>query len=95
MVDENSGRKFGYVCFKDEESATKALEMHNSPIGDDLTLYVQRHEKKSVRREELVRKFKKQNLFVTNFSEMVTEDILKDFFSQYGTIRNVKILMKN
>ena len=71
--------------------------MNDSPVGegDEVTrLYVQRHEKKSVRREELIRKFKKQNLFVTNFRENVTEDILRDFFAQYGQVRNVKILMK-
>lgn len=97
MVDETTGRKFGYVCFKDDEAATAALEMNDEPIGDEdsmMRLYVQRHEKKSVRREELIRKFKKQNLFVTNFRENVTEDILRDFFSQYGLVRNVKILMK-
>ena len=95
MVDENSGKKFGYVCFKEEDAATQALEMHGNPVGDESApLYVQRHEKKSIRREELTRKFKKQNLFVTNFGDNVTEDILRDFFAQYGTIRNVKILMK-
>lgn len=68
--------------------------MHGSPVEPDLVLYVQRHEKKSVRKEELTRKFKKQNLFVTNFGDNITEEILRDFFSQYGQIRNVKILTK-
>jgi len=95
MVDEGSSKKFGYVCFKTQESADNALEMHDTMIEDsDMPLYVQRHEKKSARREELIKKFKKQNLFVTNFGENVTEDILRDFFSQYGSIQNVKILTK-
>ena len=95
MSDENSGRKFGYVCFKEEDAATAALEMHESaiePYSDNL--YVQRHEKKSVRRSLLQNQYKKQNLFVRNFSEDVNEKDLYDLFNQYGPVKNVRILMK-
>jgi RNA recognition motif-containing protein len=30
MVDPATGKKFGYVCFKEEQAATDALEMHES-----------------------------------------------------------------
>ena len=30
ILDPATGKKFGYVCFKDEQSATDALEMHES-----------------------------------------------------------------
>lgn len=94
ISDEASGKKFGYVCFKDQSAADAALELHETPVDENTNLYVQRHEKKSVRREELNKKFKKQNLFVTNFGDNVTEEILQDFFSQFGKIKNVKILTK-
>lgn len=95
MSEEASDRKFGYVCFKEEEEAKSALEMHESalpPYSD--SLYVQKHVKKSVRRDLLNKAYKKQNLFVRNFGEEVTEKDLTDLFSGYGTIMNVKILNK-
>ena len=95
MQDENSGKKFGYVCFKEEDAAKSALEMHGAPcppISDDL--YVQKHVKKSVRRDLLQKAYKKQNLFVRNFGEEVTEKDLHDCFSTFGTIMNTKILTK-
>lgn len=95
MEDEALGKKFGYVCFKTEESAKAALEMHESaipPYSD--SLYVQKHVKKSVRRDLLQKAYKKQNLFVRNFGETVSEKDLKDLFNQFGQIMNVKILTK-
>jgi len=96
MQDEASGRKFGYVCFKEEDAAKAALEMHESAIPPHSdSLYVQKHVKKSVRRDLLQKAYKKQNLFVRNFGENVTEKDLKDLFNQFGSIMNVKILTKN
>ncbi len=95
MEDEVLGKKFGYVCFKDEEAGKAALEMHEAaipPISD--SLYVQKHVKKSVRRDLLQKAYKKQNLFVRNFGETVSEKDLKDLFTQFGSIMNVKILTK-
>lgn len=95
MAEEASDRKFGYICFKEEEDAKAALEMHESalpPYSD--SLYVQKHVKKSVRRDLLNKAYKKQNLFVRNFGEEVTEKDLTDLFSTYGNIMNVKILTK-
>lgn len=95
MTDENTGKKFGYVCFKDESAATNALEMHESSIpsySDEL--YVQRHVKKSERRDLLQKAYRRQNLFVRNFGEEVSEKDLADLFSQFGKIKNTKILTK-
>ena len=95
MQDEASGRKFGYVCFKDIDSANAAIEMHESPVPSvSESLYVSRHIKKSERKKELMRMYKKQNLFVRNFGEDVTEKDLHDLFNQFGKIKNVKILTK-
>lgn len=95
MKDENLDKKFGFVCFNDAQAATDALEMNEAaiePYSD--CLYVTRHEKKSVRREALQKAYKKQNLYVRNFGEDVTEKDLKDLFSQFGPIKNVKLLTK-
>ena len=54
----------------------------------------QRHLKKSARKEHLAKTYKRQNLFVRNFGEEVTEKDLRDLFSSYGSIANVKILTK-
>jgi len=95
MEDPASSKKFGYVCFKEDDAAAAALEMHESPVYPySEGLYVQRHLKKSARRDLLQKQYKKQNLFVRNFSEDVTEKDLRDLFSQFGTILNVKILTK-
>ena len=32
------------------------------------------------------------NIFIGNLSKDVTEDDLQDLFSEYGTVRNVKVI---
>lgn len=95
MADETTGKKFGFVCFKDEQAAKDALDMNGSaiePYSD--SLFVVPFESKTQRRDHLQKKYKKQNLFVRNFGENVTEKDLKDLFSQYGNILNTKLLTK-
>lgn len=66
--------------------------------GDTTTqLYVARAQKKSERQRELqskhdqvkmerMNKFQGVNVYVKNLDEGVTEDVMREAFSQYGTI---------
>jgi|JI8StandDraft_1071087.scaffolds.fasta_scaffold366182_2 RNA recognition motif-containing protein len=50
---------------------------------------------KEQRRKYLERQLKKQNLFVQNIPEDVTEDReLKEFFEKFGRVKNAKVITK-
>ena len=75
---------FGFVCFKDPESAAKALSALNGKEG----LYVRQALKKRDRELEIKRvtdKFRnsmlKYNLYFKNVPLESTEDELKEFFT--------------
>lgn len=95
MDDTANERKFGYVCFKEIDSATQALDLDGSEVADiSDSLYVKKHVKKSERQKVLNDAYRKQNLFVRNFGDNVSEQNLNDLFSQFGKIVNTKILTK-
>lgn len=88
---------FGFVCFKEADSAAKALASLNGREG----LYVRQALKKNEREVEIKRiteKFRnsmlKFNLYFKNFPIESTEDELKEFFSQFGEIKSLKVMRK-
>ena len=88
---------FGFVCFKEADSAAKALASLNGREG----LYVRQALKKNERELEIKRiteKFRnsmlKFNLYFKNFPIESTEDELKEFFSQFGEIKSLKVMRK-
>ncbi|GFP90799.1 polyadenylate-binding protein 7 [Phtheirospermum japonicum] len=102
--DENgSSRGFGFVNFENPDDAKRAVEaLHGSKLGSKV-LYVARAQKKSERDEVLRRQFEEKkkerlmkyqasNVYVKNIDDDVTDDELKKYFSQCGTITSVKIM---
>lgn len=103
-VSDGKSKGFGFVSYKDPESAEKAVnEMNDSLLpGTENKLTVCRAQKKSERQNELKRKYEQQktermqryqgvNLYVKNLDENVTDDILRQNFEGYGKITSAKV----
>ena len=72
-------------------------------LGTTDTLYVGRAQKKQERQAELrgqyeqqkqerIQRFQGVNLYVKNLDDNVTDDELREAFSQYGTITSAKVV---
>jgi len=105
MQDENGNqKKFGFVSFENHEDAEKCVNEMNGKEYGDRKLYVSRAQKKAERQAELKNKFEKLkqeriqryqgvNLYVKNLDDSITDDILREHFSQFGTITSAKVQM--
>ena len=96
---EGKSRGFGFVCFKNWEDALKAKEAFNKPDGSLPKLYVSESKTKEQRQMEVAKKtyqFKKSmmylNLIVKNVEPSTTDAELLEFFSQFGSVANAKVL---
>jgi len=105
-VQDESGtsKKFGFVSFECHEDAEKCVNELNGKEFGDRKLYCGRAQKKAERQAELKNKFEKLkqeriqryqgvNLYVKNLDDSITDDILREHFSQFGTITSAKVQM--
>lgn len=105
MMDEASkkSRGFGFVNYKEHESAQKAIDALTGTVVKEKTLWCGRAEKKYKRQAELRKKFEQRraeqqakyqgvNLFVKNLDDAVDDEKLRTFFTNYGTITSAKIM---
>lgn len=95
--EQGESKGFGFVCFKNPQSAINAVSELNGKDG----LHVVRALKKEVRQAEIrkaTERYKNSqsrfNLYIKNFPPHTPEQELIDFFSKFGEVQNVK-LMKN
>merc|ERR1712168_191464 len=105
MSDENgTSKKFGFVSFENHEDAEKCVNEMNGKEYGERKLYVSRAQKKAERQAELKNKFEKLkqeriqryqgvNLYVKNLDDSITDDILREHFSQFGNITSAKVQM--
>ncbi|CAI9783139.1 unnamed protein product [Fraxinus pennsylvanica] len=104
LKDENgASRGFGFVNFENPDDAKLALEaFHGTQLGSKV-LYVARAQKKKEREEmlrcqfeekrrEKILKYQASNVYVKNIDDDVTDDELRDHFSQCGTITSAKLM---
>ncbi|KAL3646821.1 hypothetical protein CASFOL_009365 [Castilleja foliolosa] len=101
--ENGASRGFGFVNFENPDDAKRAVEaMHGSKLGSKV-LYVARAQKKSERDEILRKQFEEKkkerlikyqasNVYVKNIDDAITDDELKKYFSQCGTITSAKIM---
>ncbi|CAN0926240.1 Polyadenylate-binding protein 7 [Linum grandiflorum] len=103
--DSGSSRGFGFVNFANSDDAKRAVEAMNGIELGSKTLYVGRAQKKAEReqilrrqfeekRMEQILKYKGSNVYVKNIDDDVTDEELRDHFSQCGAITSSK-LMRN
>ena len=100
VFDENGkSRGFGYCNFRSHESAVAAVEALNKKVLDGKELSCNRVMPRKERdrflkeqtekwRREIYEKYKGRNLYVRNFDESLTEDELREVFSQFGDIES-------
>ncbi|KAK4759562.1 hypothetical protein SAY87_022693 [Trapa incisa] len=102
--DENgTSRGFGFVNFDNPDDAKRAAEaMNGSQLGSKV-IYVGRAQKRAERdeilrchfedrRKECILKYKDSNVYIKNIDDDVSDDELKEHFSQCGTITSAKIM---
>ncbi|XP_037495543.1 polyadenylate-binding protein 4 [Jatropha curcas] len=104
MRDGNGkSRCFGFVNFENPDDAAQSVEALNGKTFDEKEWYVGKAQKKSEREVELkgrfeqtlketVDKFQGLNLYVKNLDDSITDDKLKELFSEFGTITSCKVM---
>ena len=91
--EEGNSKRFGFVCFKEAEPASRAVaELHETQLPDGNIFYVAKFEKKQNRWMALKKALSRSNLYVRNFDKDVTEEDLKRFFGGDQIVRNVRIM---
>jgi len=101
--EDGKSKQFGFVSFEEHEDADKACEELNNKEIDGKSIYVGRAQKKAERQAELKHKFEKLkleriqryqgvNLYVKNLDDSITDDLLREHFSQFGSITSAKVM---
>merc|ERR1711892_690261 len=98
MAEETGiSKKFGFVSFENHEDAEKCVEEMNGKEYGERKLYVSRAQKKAERQAELkkerIQRYQGVNLYVKNLDDSITDDILREHFSQFGNITSAKVQM--
>lgn len=103
--DSGKGKGFGFVCFKEPESAEAAVNALNNKEINGKTLYVGRAQKKGERQAELREKFERQkqermnryqtgvNLYVKNLDDTIDDEKLRAEFVPFGNITSAKVMI--
>lgn len=103
---EGKSRGFGFVNFKDAESADRAVKELNESDYNGKKLFVGRFQKK-VERASVLKKMheeKKQernnrymgiNLYIKNLDDTIDDERLRKEFLSFGTITSAKVMCEN
>lgn len=106
--EAGKSKGFGFIDYKEHESAAKALEelagkSFDDEAGNPVEMYVNRAQKKAERvREnrsrvdamklERINKYQGMNLYVKNLDDTVNEDAFRETFAPFGTITSARIM---
>ncbi|GAX85061.1 hypothetical protein CEUSTIGMA_g12481.t1 [Chlamydomonas eustigma] len=101
--DKGVSKCFGFVNFKDPESAAKCVETLQGKEHKSKVLYAGRAQKKSERqaeqkakldekRQERIAKYQGMNLYVKNLADDVDDEALGVEFSAHGTITSARVM---
>jgi len=105
MFDNETGKSkgFGFINFEKHEDAQRAIdEMHEKEV-DGQRIYCARAQQKAERerhlrqqleerRRQRIKEMEGRNLFVKNLADSVTDDRLREMFSEFGTITSAKVM---
>ncbi|XP_027330416.1 polyadenylate-binding protein 2-like isoform X2 [Abrus precatorius] len=100
---DGKSKCFGFVNFENPDDAAKAVEALNGKKFDDKEWYVGKAQKKSEREQELKGRFEQSikeaadkyqgvNLYLKNLDDTISDEKLKELFSEFGTITSCKVM---
>ncbi|XP_019429821.1 PREDICTED: polyadenylate-binding protein 2-like isoform X2 [Lupinus angustifolius] len=100
---DGKSKCFGFVNFENPDDAAKAVEALNGKKIDDKEWYVGKALKKTEREQELkgrfeqskkeiVDKYQGVNLYLKNLDDIISDEKLKELFSEFGTITSYKVM---
>lgn len=91
-IDESANSKgYGFIHFEDEECAESAIKAVNGKMINDRIVYVGPFIPKS-QRKAATGKPKFNNCYVKNFASDLTDEGLKELFSEFGEIKSACIM---
>jgi len=95
--DETGASKgYGFVHFETEEAANKSIEKVNGMLLNGKKVFVGKFIPRKEREKELGEKAKLfTNVYIKNFGEEMTDEMLKEMFEKYGTITSHKVMFKD
>lgn len=99
---EGKSKCFGFVNFEKSEDAAQSVEALNGKKFEEKEWFVGKAQKKSEREVELkgrfeqalkenVDKYEGLNLYIKNLDDSITDEKLKELFSEFGTITSCKV----
>ncbi|PSS07383.1 Polyadenylate-binding protein like [Actinidia chinensis var. chinensis] len=89
--ERRKSKGFGFVQFASEDSSMAAVNALHGTMLEGKELYVSKFLKRN-ERKEAYEEPKFTNLYVKNLGEDVTEDTLREKFSEFGKVCNVLIM---
>jgi RNA recognition motif-containing protein len=87
LNEDHSSRTYGFICFQDKESASKAI---SQGLGTDGEIELLKYEPKD--RRDNRKAF--NNIYCKNFPDSWSEDQVKELFAPYGKIHSC-VVQKN
>lgn len=94
VLDEHFNSKgYGFVHFETQESADMAIQKVNGMLLNDKKVFVGKFIARKDRMKEFGQHQRFTNVYVKNFGEEFTDDMLIEAFSKYGKIVSAKVMM--
>lgn len=94
--DTGASKGYGFVHFETEEAANKSIDKVNGMLLNGKKVFVGRFIPHKEREKELGEKAKLfTNVYVKNFPEDFTDELLRQMFEKYGTITSHKVMFKD
>ncbi|XP_039127560.1 polyadenylate-binding protein 2-like isoform X1 [Dioscorea cayenensis subsp. rotundata] len=105
VMKEGDGKSkcFGFVNFVNSDDAARAVQELNGKKFEEKEWYVGKAQKKSERERELKSRFEQNikeavdkyqglNLYLKNLDDSITDEKLRELFSEFGTITSCKVM---
>lgn len=94
--DKGESKGYGFVHFETEEAATMSIDKVNGMLLNDKKVFVGRFIPRKEREKALGEKNKLfTNVYVKNFGEDLTEELLQTMFEKFGKITSSKVMSKD
>ncbi|XP_069588376.1 polyadenylate-binding protein 1-B-like [Ranitomeya imitator] len=93
VCDENGSKGYGFVHFKTQEAAERAIDKMKGMLLNDRKVFIGRFKSRKEREAELGARAKEfTNVYMKNFGEDMDDERLKEMFGKYGLALSVKVM---